>query len=161
MNFIKKFRVMNHKFLRRVVISVNVKNINIYYLIAGFLAVLFAFTHAYNGQSTVLLTPEVQAMSTDVQTIFTYVWHIITVEHLIFVIVLMSFQGEQSSARLVAWVIAASLIVRLLVILGVTALLNASSLSDTLIDSVAIVIYVTLIILGTTMKKKRNSGQKE
>lgn len=154
---------MNHKFLRRVVISVNVKNINIYYLIAGFLAVLFAFTHAYNGQSTVLLTPEVQAMSTDVQTIFTYVWHIITVENLIFGIVffLMSFQSEQSSARLVAWVIAAILIVRLLVILGVTALLNASSLSDTLIDSVAIVIYVTLIILGTTMKKKRNSGQKE
>lgn len=144
-------------------ISVNVKNINIYYLIAGFLAVLFAFTHAYNGQSTVLLTPEVQAMSTDVQTIFTYVWHIITVENLIFGIVffLMSFQSEQSSARLVAWVIAAILIVRLLVILGVTALLNASSLSDTLIDSVAIVIYVTLIILGTTMKKKRNSGQKE
>lgn len=144
-------------------ISVNVKNINIYYLIAGFLAVLFAFTHAYNGQSTVLLTPEVQAMSTDVQTIFTYVWHIITVENLIFGIVffLMSFQSEQSSARLVAWVIAAILIVRLLVILGVTALLNASSLSDTLIDSVAIVIYVTLIILGTTMKKNRNSGQKE
>ena len=154
---------MNHKFLRRVVISVNVKNINIYYLIAGFLAVLFAFTHAYNGQSTVLLTPEVQAMSTDVQTIFTYVWHIITVENLIFGIVffLMSFQSEQSSARLVAWVIAAILIVRLLVILGVTALLNASALSDTLIDSIAIVSYVTLIILGTTMKKNRNSGQKE
>lgn len=144
-------------------ISVNVKNINIYYLIAGFLAVLFAFTHAYNGQSTVLLTPEVQAMSTDVQTIFTYVWHIITVENLIFGIVffLMAFQSEQSSARLVAWVIAAILIVRLLVILGVTALLNASALSDTLIDSIAIVIYVTLIILGTTMKKNRNSGQKE
>ena len=132
-------------------------------MIAGFLAVLFAFTHAYNGQSTVLLTPEVQAMSTDVQTIFTYVWHIITVENLIFGIVffLMAFQSEQSSARLVAWVIAAILIVRLLVILGVTALLNASALSDTLIDSIAIVIYVTLIILGTTMKKNRNSGQKE
>src|SRR5699024_951806 len=110
---------MNHKLLRRVVISVNVKNINIYYLIAGFLSVLFAFMYACNGQSTLLLTPEVHAMSTDVQTIFTYVWHIITVENLIFGIVffLMSFQSEQSSARLVAWVIAAILIVRLLVIL--------------------------------------------
>src|SRR5699024_7906811 len=108
----------------------------IYYLIAGFLAVLFAFTHAYNGQSTVLLTPEVQAMSTDVQTIFTYVWHIITVENLIFCIVffLMSFQSEQSSARLVAWVIASLLIVRLLVILGVTAIINSAVISDILLD---------------------------
>src|SRR5699024_5838686 len=104
---------MNHKFLRRVVISVNVKNINIYYLNAAFRAALFAYTHTYNGQYTVLLTPEFQTMSKDVQTIFTYVWHIITVENLIFGIVffLMSFQSEQSSARLVAWVIAAILIV--------------------------------------------------
>src|SRR5699024_11466824 len=128
-----------------------------------FLAVLFAFTHAYNGQSTVLLTPEVQAMSTDVQTIFTYVWHIITVENLIFGIVffLMAFQSEQSSARLVAWVLAAIQIVRLLEILGVTALLTASALSDTLIDSLAIVIYVPLVILGTTMTKNRKSGRRE
>src|SRR5699024_3562870 len=154
---------MNHKFLRKVVISVNVKNINIYYLIAGFLAVLFAFTHAYNGQSTVLLTPEVQAMSTDVQTIFTYVWNIITVENLIFGIVffLMAFQSEQSSARLVAWLIATILIVLLLMILCVTALINASTLLDKLIDSIDIVIYVILIILGTNMKKNRNSDQKK
>src|SRR5699024_1092480 len=116
---------MNHKFLRKVVISVNVKNINIYYLIAGFLAVLFAFTHAYNGQSSVLLTLTVQTMSTAVQMIFTHAWHIITVENFIFGIVffLMAFYSEQSSARLVAWVIAAILIVPLLVILGVTGLL--------------------------------------
>src|SRR5699024_2562383 len=107
---------MNHKFLRKVVISVNVKNINIYYLIAGFLAVLFAFTHAYNGQSTVLLTPEVQAMSTDVQTIFTYLWHIITVENLIFGIVffLMAFQSVHCSVRLFPWVLAATPTGRLL-----------------------------------------------
>src|SRR5699024_8732079 len=127
------------------------------------LAVLFAFTHAYNGQSTELLTPEFHAMSTDVQTIFTCVWHIITVENLILGIVffIMSFHSDLSSVRLVAWVIAAILIVRLLVIIGVTALLNASALLDTLLESIAIVIYVTLIILGTTMKKNRNSGQKE
>src|SRR5699024_12164387 len=102
-----------------------------------------------------------QAMSTDVQTIFTYVWHIITVENLIFGIVffLMSFQSEQSSARLVAWVIAAILIVRLLVILGVTALINASALSYTLIDSFAIVLYFTLIILVTLMQIDSNSRQ--
>src|SRR5699024_12062653 len=106
-------------------------------------AELLSLSNPINSQDTVLLTSEVQAMSTDVHTIFTYVWHIITVENLIFGIVffLMAFQSEQSSARLIAWVIAAILIVRLLVILGVTALLNASALSDTLIDSIAIVIY--------------------
>lgn len=42
-----------------------------------------------------------------------------------------------------------------MVILGVTAILDFSALTDTLIDSIAIVIYVTLIILGITMKKNR------
>lgn len=44
-------------------------------------------------------------------------------------------------------------------ILGVTALLDVSGLTDTLIDSIAIVIYVALIILGTRMKKKQYDGQ--
>ena len=40
-------------------------------------------------------------------------------------------------------------------ILGVTAFFDASGLKDTIIDSIAIVIYVALIILGTRMKKKQ------
>src|SRR5690625_4614796 len=134
--FTRKFRVMNRRFQRRVVINIKVKNI--YYLIAGVLAILFAFTHAYNGQSTVLPTPEIQSMSMGTQIVFTYVWHIITAENLIFGIAffLMSFQNEQSRVRFAAWVIVAILIVRLMVILGVTALLNVSALTDTLIDSI-------------------------
>ncbi|OOG94495.1 hypothetical protein BTH41_00051 [Bacillus mycoides] len=46
-----------------------------------------------------------------------------------------------------------------MVILGVTALLDVSGLTDTLIDSIAIVIYVALIILGTRVKKKQYDGQ--
>ena len=90
------------------------------------------------------------------RTVFTYVWHIITVENLVFGIafIFMSLQAEQSKIRFAAWLIAAILIVRLIVILGVTALLDVSGLTDTLIDSIAIVIYVTLIILGTRMKDK-------
>lgn len=140
---------------------INIKVKNIYYLIAGVLAVLFAFTHGYNGQSAVLLTPEVQGMSMDTQTVFTYVWHIITVENLIFGIAFffMSFKSEQSRVQFAAWLIVAILIARLMVILGVTALLNASALTDTVIDSIAIVLYVALIILGTTMKKKSPNKQ--
>jgi len=79
------------------------------------------------------------------------------VENLVFGIafIFMSFQTDQSKIRFSAWLIVAILIVRLMVILGVTAIFDVSGLKDTLIDSIAIVIYVALIILGTRMKKKQ------
>nr|WP_277398309.1 hypothetical protein [Neobacillus citreus] len=118
---------------------------------------LFAVTHAWNGQAAVLKTLDIKTISMDTRTVFTYVWHIITAENLIFGIafILMSFQSERSKIRFAAGMIAAILIVRLMVILGVTALLDVTALTDTLIDSIAIVIYVALIILGTTVKKKQ------
>lgn len=138
----------------------NIKVRNFYYLIAGVLAILFAVTHAWNGQSAVLPTLDIMTISTDTRTVFTYVWHIITVENLVFGIafIFMSFQSERSKVRFAAWMIAAILIVRLVVILGVIVLLNVSALSDTFIDSIAIVIYVALIILGTTMKQKQSGS---
>ena len=135
---------------------VNIKVRNYYYLIAGVLAMLFAVTHAWNGQSAVLPMLNIEEMSVSTRTVFTYVWHIITAENLVFGIafIFMSFQTEQSKIRFATWLIAAILIVRLMVILGVTALLDISGLTDTLIDSIAIVISVALIILGTRMKGK-------
>lgn len=158
-NFIEISRRTDRKFLKKAVIIIKIKNV--YYLIAGVLAILFAITHGYSGQSTVLLTSDVQAMSTDIQTVFTYVWHIITVENLIFGLAFffMAFQSEQSKVRFAAWLIVAILVVRLMVIVGVTALLNASTLTDTILDSIAIVIYVALIILGTTLKKASSKDQ--
>ncbi|WP_028390367.1 hypothetical protein [Bacillus cihuensis] len=140
---------------------VNIKVRNFYYLIAGLLAILFTVTHAWNGQSVVLPKLNIEAISVGTRTVFTYVWHIITAENLVFGIafIFMSFQTESSKIRFVAWLIAAILTVRLMVILGVTALLDVSGLTDTLIDSIAIVIYVALIILGTRMKKKQYDGQ--
>ncbi|WP_193747786.1 hypothetical protein [Neobacillus niacini] len=133
---------------------------NFYYLIAGVLAILFAVTHAWNGQSAVLPTLDIRAISKDTQTVFTYVWHIITAENLVFGIafIFMSFQSERWKTRFAAWMIVAVLIVRLIVILGVTAMFDVSALTNTFIDSIAIVIYVALIILGTTLKKKESSG---
>ncbi|NOU72692.1 hypothetical protein GC098_14895 [Paenibacillus sp. LMG 31458] len=140
---------------------VNIQVRNFYYLITGVLAILFAFTHAWNGQSSVLPTLNIETISVGTRTVFTYVWHIITAENLVFGIafIFMSFQTERSKIRFAAWLIAAILIVRLMVILGVTALLDVSGLTNTLIDSIAIVIYVVLIILGTRMKKKQYDGQ--
>lgn len=96
----------------------------------------------------------------DTRTVFTYVWHIITAENLVIGIafIFMSFQNERSKTRFAAWMIAAILIVRLVVIVGVTALLDVTTLTDTFIDSIAIVIYVALIILGTRMTKKQSGG---
>jgi hypothetical protein len=134
---------------------------NFYYLIAGLLAMLFAVTHAWNGQSAVLPTLDGRAVSMDTRTVFTYVWHIITVENLVFgfAFIFMSLQSEQSKVQFVAWMIVSILIFRLMVILGVTAFHDVSALTDTLIDSSAIVIYVALIILGTRVKKKQYGGQ--
>ncbi|WP_053373207.1 hypothetical protein [Paenibacillus sp. FJAT-27812] len=139
----------------------NVKVRNFYYLIAGILAILFAVTHAWNGQSAVLPTVQVSAIATDTQTVFTYVWHIITAENLVFGIVFisMSFQSDRSKIRHVAWTIVSLLIVRLMVILGITAFHDISALADTLIDSIAIVIYVAFIVLGIRMREKETGGQ--
>lgn len=129
---------------------------NVYYLIAGILAMLFAVTHAWNGQSVVLPKLDISAISMDTRTVFTYVWHIITLENLVFGIafILLSLQSEPSKVRYTAWMIVSILIVRLMVILSVTAVHDASALMDTLIDSIAIVIYIALIIQGTRMQKK-------
>lgn len=133
----------------------NIKVKNYYYLTAGILAILFAITHAWNGHSVVLPNLQVEGISVDTLTIFTYVWHIITAENLVFgfVFIFMSFYTEGSRTRFTAWMIATILLVRLLVILGITVLLDRAGLSDTLIDSIAIIVYVTLILLGTRMKK--------
>ncbi|BBH19401.1 hypothetical protein Back11_07460 [Paenibacillus baekrokdamisoli] len=134
---------------------------NFYYLIAGFLAMLFAVTHAWNGQSVVLPKLDIDAISVDNQIIFTYIWHIITGENLVFGIafIIMSIQTERSNIRFTAYLIAVILIVRLMVIVGVTSMLDVSRLTDTLIDSIAIVIYIALIIQGTSVKKKQYDGQ--
>ncbi|GGD81134.1 hypothetical protein [Paenibacillus nasutitermitis] len=134
----------------------NIKVRNLYYLIAGILAVLFAVSHAWNGESAVLPTLHESAIAMDTRIMFTYVWHIITAENLVFgiVFIFMSLQADQSKTRIAAWMIVSLLIVRLMVIVGITAFHDISALTDTLIDSIAIVIYVVFIILGIRRKQK-------
>lgn len=134
---------------------------NYYYLIAGVLAMLFAFTHAWNGQSTVLPILDLNDVAMDTNIIFRYVWHIITAENLVFgiVFIILSYQRERSKNRPVALMIVSVLLVRLTVILGVTAFYDASALTDTLIDSVAILVYIVLICLGIRMKNNDFGGQ--
>ncbi|AZS18309.1 hypothetical protein EI981_15100 [Paenibacillus lutimineralis] len=132
---------------------------NVYFLIAGVLAMLFAFTHAWNGQSAVLPTLLVSSISMDNRIVFSYVWHIITAENLVFAIafILMSLQNDRLKIQSVAWTIVSLLIVRMMVILGITAFYDVAALTNTLIDSIGIVIYVVLIILGIRMSREKFS----
>lgn len=123
---------------------------NPYYFIAGILAVLFAVTHAWNGQSVELPKLDMESVTVETRIVFTYVWHIITAENLIFglAFLLMSIVREPAKMQFAAGMIASILLIRLLVILGVTILLDASAFGGTLLDSIAIVIYLGLLLLG-------------
>lgn len=124
---------------------------------AGVLAGLFAVTHAWNGEFAVLRAHDVEMLPVNTLTVFTYVWHIITVENLAFGIafVVMSLYPDSSKARFAAWLIAAILVLRLAVIVGTTALLDSSGLAATLVDSIAIILYVILILLGAKFQSRK------
>jgi len=130
---------------------------NYYYLVAGILAIVFAITHALNGQNTVLPSLNVGPISVETKTVFFYVWHIITAENMFFGItfIYMSFQKNLSKVRYAASIIATLMIIRWVVIFGGTLLYSSSGLKNILVDSVAIAIYVSLIILGTKVKDRQ------
>ncbi len=130
---------------------------NYYYLITGVLAILFSVTHALNGQDAVLPALDVDTIATGTKTTFFYVWHIITAENLLFggAFLVMSFHKDLSKVRFAAWVIAVLMVVRWMVIFGSTLLYDASAIKDILVDTVAIAIYVVLIVLGTRVKDQQ------
>lgn len=123
---------------------------NIYFLIVGILSILFSLTHALNGHTTVLSL--IDAANLEIKTKMTifYVWHIITVENLIFGIafLVMAFYRDSIKVIFTAWTIAIIILARWGIIIGSTMLKDISGVKNTLIDSIAIIIYVGLIILG-------------
>jgi hypothetical protein len=129
---------------------------NHYYLIAGILSILFSFTHAWNGQATVL--PMVNASNIDLTTkaIVFYIWHILTAENFVFGVsfLVMAFYKDLSKVRFTAWLIAVLIPARWGVVFGSTLFKNTNGLPDTLSDLIAIIVYVGLIILGTRVKNK-------
>ena len=129
---------------------------NYYYLITGLLSILFAFSHAWNGQTSFLPSIEVARSEPTIQTTVFYVWHIITIENLIFGIafLIMAFYKDLSKVRFAAWIILAIMIGRWMVIFGSTLIKNKNGLIDVLTDSIAIIIYIGLILLGIRVKEK-------
>ena len=130
---------------------------NYYYLIVGILAILSSIALAWNGQTNILPSLNVDTITVETKTIFFYVWHINTAENMLFGIafLFMSFHKDLSKVRFTAWIIAILMIIRLIVMVGGTLLYNASGLKNTLVDSIVFVIYVSLILLGIRVKDKQ------
>lgn len=133
---------------------------NYYYLIAGILAILFAFTHAWNGQTAVLPMLNIDAIGVNTKTILFYVWHIITAENFSFGIafLVMASYKDLSKVKFAAWMISIIMIVRWAVIFGSTILKDINNLKGIAVDTIAIIIYTGLIVLGTRVNGK-SSGQ--
>jgi hypothetical protein len=129
---------------------------NYYYLIVGILSILFSFTHAWNGQNTVLPIANAGNIDLATKTTIFYVWHIITAENFVFGVsfLVMAFYKDLSKVKFTAWFIAVIIITRWGVVFGSTLFKNINGLTDTLSDLIAIIIYVGLIILGTRVKDK-------
>ncbi len=129
---------------------------NYFYLVVGVLCLLFAVTHTINGVTTTLEVLDNAAMADDVRTAFTYVWHIIGVENLVFgiVLIIMAFQKSQSKVRFAAWLIITILALRWIVISSFTLANNSGEIMQILPDTVAIFVVLVLLVLGTRVRDK-------
>ena len=126
---------------------------NWFYLIVGVLSVLFAFTHTWNGLQTSLSVLNNVEMDGGTKTTFTYIWHIIGIENLVFGIALliMAFQKNLEKVKFTAWVIIAILIMRLIIV-SIFSFINNTSIIEILIDSIAILVAIALLYFGTRIR---------
>jgi hypothetical protein len=129
---------------------------NYFYLIVGVLCLLFAVTHTLNGVSTSLQVLNNSAIENNTKVAFTYVWHIIGIENLVFGIALliMAFQKKMSKFRLTAWLIIMILTMRWIVITLFTLLNNSGNVMPLIPDTAAIFIVIVLLLLGTKVEDK-------
>lgn len=130
------------------------KKVNYYYLVAGFLAIVFSITHELNGQQISIPTLYTGKLDVNAVTMFRYIWHIITAENFVFGIafIIMAFYKEIKNVRFSAWLICAILMIRLFVIVGTTLTVVGWQLTNLVIDIIAIIVYVMIILLGTSKK---------
>jgi tryptophan-rich sensory protein len=129
---------------------------NYFYLAVGVLCILFAGTHTVNGVSMILEELENSVLDDSVKTAFTYVWHIIGIENLVFgiALIIMAFQKGLSKVRFAAWLIIAILALRWVVISFFTLRQDSSSFMQIMPDTVAIMVLIVLLVLGTRVRDK-------
>ncbi len=129
---------------------------NYFYLVVGVFCLLFAVTHTINGVNTILEELDNSLIVDDAKVAFTYVWHIIGIENLVFGIafIIMAFQKSLSKIRFAAWLIIIILALRWIAISAFTLVNSSGGISRILPDTVAIFVVITLLILGTRGRDK-------
>lgn len=129
---------------------------NYYYLVVGVLCILFAVTHTLNGVATTLESLNNSVIADNVKTAFTYVWHIIGIENLVFGIALifMAFQKSLSKVRFAAWIIISILSLRWVVISTFTLMNTGTGIMQILPDTFAIFVVIILLVSGTRVRDK-------
>lgn len=127
---------------------------NYYYLIVGILYILSSFSLVWKEQTSFLPTTNASDFDLASKTTIFYVWHIITVENLIFGVafIVMSTYKDVEKVKFTAWMIAVIMVARWAVILGSTLFRNKKGVTDTFTESIVILVFVALIILGTRKK---------
>lgn len=129
---------------------------NYFYLVAGVLCILFAVTHTINGITTILQELDKFVVGEDVKVVFTYVWHIIGIENLVFGIALliMAFLKVLTKVRFAAWLIITILALRWIIISTFTLMKTNAEIMQILPDTVAIFAVVTLLVAGTRVRDR-------
>lgn len=129
---------------------------NYFYLIVGVLCLLFAVTHTLNGVATSLQILDNSVIENNTKVAFTYVWHIIGIENLVFGIALliMAFQKNLSKVKFATWLIIMILAMRWIVITLFTLLNNSGNVMQIISDTTAIFAVIILLLLGTKVKDK-------
>jgi len=129
---------------------------NYFYLAVGVLCILFAVTHTVNGVTTTLNVLDNSVIDDNIKVAFTYVWHIIGIENLVFgvALLIMAFQKSLSKVRFAAWLIVAILALRWIVISSFTLMNNSGEIMQIIPDTVAIFVVTVLLVLGTKVKEK-------
>lgn len=128
---------------------------NYFYLAVGVLCILFAVTHTVNGVTTTLEVLDASVMADNVKTAFTYVWHIIGIENLVFgiALIIMAFRKSLSQVRFAAWLIIAILALRWIVISSFTLLNSSGGILQIIPDTAAIFVVIILLVLGTRVRE--------
>jgi hypothetical protein len=129
---------------------------NYFYLVVGLLCILFAVTHTLNGVETSLSSLDYAQIENNAKVAFTYVWHIIGIENLVFGIALliMAFRKNQLRVKFTAWLIIVVLAMRWIVISYFTVLNNNGNFKLLIPDTIAIFVVIILLLLGTKVKER-------
>ena len=129
---------------------------NYFYLAAGILSVVFAVSHTWHGFETALSALNNSNMDDSTKTVFTYIWHIIGVENLVFgvVLIIMAFSKNMEKVKFTALVVIIILIARWVVITFST-ILNEGINLELLIDTLGTLAVGALLFFGMRVKSKQ------